>query len=68
MEDFQINSKLILSAGYHSNNMYLKTTEGRMYLYCSVPQEIFDEFISSKSHDEFYINKIVPSFACRRMS
>jgi hypothetical protein len=68
MKEYAINSKLILSASYHENILFLKTNEGRLYSYNSVPREIFEEFINSKRHDEFYANRIVSAFSCKRMA
>ncbi|MDR2570949.1 MAG: hypothetical protein LBD23_11770 [Oscillospiraceae bacterium] len=43
MEEFEIKSRLIKSASYHENILFLKTTDGRLYSYNSVPHEIFEE-------------------------
>lgn len=68
MEEFEIKSRLILSASYHENILFLKTADGRLYSYNSVPREIFEEFINTKTHDDFFANRIVPAFACKRMA
>jgi len=68
MEEFKIMSRLITSAEYHGNILFLKTTDGRLYSYNSVPREVFQDFINAKSHDEFYASRIVPEYSCKRMS
>jgi hypothetical protein len=68
MEEYEIKSRLILSASYHDNILFLKTSDGRFYSYNSVPREIFNDFIGTKSPDEFYARYIVPSFSCKRMA
>jgi hypothetical protein len=68
MEEFEIKSRLIKSASYHENILFLKTTDGKLYSYNSVPHEIFEEFIKTQTHDEFFANHIVPAFACKRMA
>jgi hypothetical protein len=68
MEEYSIKSVNIQSASYYGNTMFLKTTDGRLYSYCSVPRDIFDEFVGAKTHDDFYASRIVPAFSCKRMA
>ena len=68
MEEYKVISRTIQSVSYHGSIMFLKTKDGKLYSYSSVPREVFDEFVDTKSHDEFYANRIVPTFSCKRMA
>lgn len=67
MEEIKIQSSIIESISYYGKSLFVKLTDGKLLSYNSVPHELYDEFISTVSHDEFYMTKIVPKFSFQRM-
>lgn len=66
MEEIKIQSSIIESISYYGKSLYVKLKDGKLLSYNSVPRELFDEFIKTTSHDDFYMN-VVPKFSFQRM-
>jgi len=67
MGKVEINSKLIKYIEYERGRLlYIKFNDGRLLAYSAVPQEVYDEFLSAESHDEFYNKRIVSTFSFSR--
>lgn len=62
MEHEPINSTVITSAAYDDDRRTLevKLHNGRVYLYCDVPQEIYEGLLSAPSAGR-YFNQVVRS-------
>jgi len=68
MQEINISSTLIKNVSYQHRTMFVKLNDERLLSYNSVPEELFEEFIATDSHDEFYKTRILTSFSAIRMS
>jgi hypothetical protein len=68
MDEVRVSTSILEHISYHNRVMYIKLKNGKLFSYNSVPREVFDEFIKTDTHDEFYTKRIVPAFSFQRMA
>nr|VFJ65742.1 MAG: KTSC domain-containing protein [Candidatus Kentron sp. DK] len=66
MEMISVSSSAISAIGYDptSRRMKIRFQRGSTYDFCSVPQSVFDEFISSSSKGRYYDSRIRGKYQC----
>jgi len=66
MEMISVISSAIRKIGYDPDTMRMKITfkQGTTYLFCRVPQDLFDRFINSRSKGTFYNRYIEGRYHC----
>ena len=58
MERKQINSSMILSAGYKDGVMEIEFKNGAIYQYEYIDQYVFEDFLASDSQGKYFHNVI----------
>jgi len=66
MNMIQVDSSAIHSIGYDaiSQKMQIRFTQGKTYIFCLVPQKLFDELLEAPSKGIFYDEHIRNKYPC----
>lgn len=57
-----VNSSCIKAVAYENFDLYVKFTSGSIYVYKSVPAEIYDKFMAAESKGRFFNSYIAYNF------
>ncbi|WP_345785751.1 KTSC domain-containing protein [Pelagicoccus sp. SDUM812002] len=66
MEMIPVRSSATRAIGYNpsTGQMQIQFKQGKTYMFCGVPQHVFDSFLSAGSKGSYYDNHIRDRYQC----